>query len=420
MNAFAEPTVPQRIVLLSRKPLTERPIHEWLAEVVVGTVLVTTSAAVAGIGDDILDRFLDYRIVSDYQSWSTEWTAECAARAHRVDRIVSSSEDDVLRCARLRGRLGLPGQTVESACAYRDKLAMKQAAARAGVNVPRLRAVDRPTDLIEFVAETGFPAVVKPRRGSASIGVRLLRTEADITAYLASGELPAAPQRSGRWIAEEYIDGPFFHVDGIMSGAKVLHCWPSQYNSGNAEAAQAESELSSVMLAPEDPRTEVLRRFAAEVVLALPAPPFPTSFHLEAWLPEPDRAVLCEVAARTGGGPIARTYQDAFGVHLSRESMRGQCGLDLTLRRQPAAPRRTGGWILFPPGRGRFAPPSGPCPVSGTELELHMAPGISANGPEYAAHSMAAVTVHGDTADQVRQRIRDATRWWAQTCRWLA
>ncbi|MFI7667845.1 acetyl-CoA carboxylase biotin carboxylase subunit family protein [Nocardia sp. NPDC049526] len=411
--------VPQRILLLSRKPLIERPLHEWLAEVVTDTVLVTVPGALADIGADVRGRFRDCRTVSDYQSWSTEWTAECAAREHRVGLVASSSEDDVLRSARLRDRLGLPGQTLESARAYRDKLIMKDTAARAGVKVPRRRAIDRPTDLMEFTEEVGLPVVVKPRRGSASIGVRILRGRSDVTAFLASGELPAAPQCSGRWIAEEYIEGDFFHVDGVIADAAVVHCWPSQYNSGNAEAAQTESELSSVLLAPDDPRTCLLQRFAADVHRALPTPAFPTSFHLEAWIPAHGRPVLCEVAARTGGALIARTYREAFGVHLSRENLRGQCGLGLELTHQPAAPRHAGGWVLFPPGHGRFEPPTGACPVAGTEVELHMPAGAFAHGPEYAAHSAAAVAVHADTAEQVRERIRETTRWWTEEARWL-
>ncbi|GGK90091.1 ATP-grasp domain-containing protein [Nocardia jinanensis] len=412
--------MPEKILLLSRKPLTERPLHEWLEEVVADTVLVTVPAASVKVRADVRARFLDYRTVSNYQSWSTEWAAECAAREHRVGLVASSSEDDVLRCARLRDRLRVPGQSLESARAYRDKLIMKSAVRTAGLGVPRLRAVDRPTDLIEFIQAVDLPVVVKPRRGSASIGVRILRTGADVTAFFASGELPATPQRSGRWIAEEYIDAPFFHVDGLIVDGEVAHCWPSQYNSGNAEAAQAEMELSSVLLSPEDPRTALLQRFSADVHRALPAPPFPTSFHLEAWIPAAGRPVLCEVATRTGGALVAGTYQDAFGVHLSRENLRGQCGLDLALVGQPAAPRRAGGWIVFPPGRGRFDPPPGTCPVEGTEVELRMAPGTLADGPEYAAHPAATVSVHADTAEQVQDRITETTRWWAEECRWTS
>ncbi|MFI6361181.1 acetyl-CoA carboxylase biotin carboxylase subunit family protein [Nocardia sp. NPDC050630] len=410
---------PQRILLFSRKPLVERPLHEWLAEVVTDTVLITVPGALADIGADVRGRFRDCRTVTDYQSWSTEWTAECAAREHRVGLVASSSEDDVLRSARLRVRLGLPGQTTESACAYRDKLIMKDRAARAGVEVPGRRAIDRPTDLMEFIEEVGLPVVVKPRRGAASIGVRILRDGSDVTAFLASGELPAAPQRSGRLIAEEYIDGDFFHVDGVIADAAVVHCWPSQYNSGNAEAAQTGSELSSVPLAADDPRTYVLQEFAADVHRAMPTPSFPTSFHLEAWIPAHGRPVLCEVASRTGGALIARTYREAFGVHLSRENLRGQCGLGLELTHQPAVPRRAGGWVLFPPGHGRFEPPTGACPVSGAEFELHMSAGTFAQGPEYAAHSAAAVAVYADTAEQVRERIQETTRWWAEEARWL-
>jgi hypothetical protein len=397
--------------------LGERPLHQWLPELNDGLVLITTPRAIEGVSPEVLGLYLDVRTVADYQSWATEYAADAAARQHGVDLIVSSSEDDVLRCARLRERLGLPGQDLRSALAYRDKLVMVTAAAAAGLAVPRSMAVACPGDLLDFVADVGLPVVVKPRRESASIGVAILRSREDLTAFLASGAMPAVGGRPESWLAQEFIDAPFCHVDGIVAGNEVLHCWPSRYSGGSAESLACASVVSSTLLAAADPATEVLIDFAAAVHRALPGCVFPMSFHLEAWLHAERGPVLCEVASRTGGVRIADTYLRAFGPHLSRQNLRGQAGLPIGPDPMPGGPDRPRGWIMFPRGRGRFSPP-GPCPVPGVQIELDLAPGEMSDGMTEFGDSAATALAAADTNRDLDDRIAEATGWWSRECQW--
>ena len=411
--------MPPRLLLLSRKPLRERPLHQWLGDAAASTVLLTVPGAIEGCEDVARREFLDCQVVANYLCWSTEWAAERAARKHGVTLIVSSSEDDVLRCARLRHRLELPGQSVQSATAYRDKLVMKRLASAAGIAVPPFSAVDRPSDLLDFVAASGGPVVVKPRREAGSTGVRVIRDAPEAEGFLRDGHLPAAPARPGYWMVERFVEAPFFHVDGVTAGGRVLHCWPSQYSGGNAEAVRAGSSLSSVLLDAEDPRTPVLQDLAVAVHRALPAPSFPTSFHLEAWVGPDLRPVLCEVACRTGGGGVATAYEHAFGIHLSRANIRGQSGLDVSFDRQPGDPRQYAGWIVFHRGHGRFSPPASPCPVAGAQLTFRMPAGEAASGPQYAGHSAADATVCAATTGQVQDGLSELAAWWRDGCAWL-
>jgi hypothetical protein len=405
------------ILVLSRKALRDRPLWDWLDDSATRIVLVTTPAAVAHV-PDVAARFRDHVLVDDYQSWTTEWTAERAAVRHGVELVASSSEDDVLRAARLRERLELPGQDVASAIALRDKYVMKRQAGAAGIAVPAFAAVDAPGDLLDFLATHGYPVVVKPRRGAASIGVRRLRDRADLADFLRGGALPAAPERRGDWLVETYVDAPMYHVDGVAADGAPVHCWPSRYGSGNAETLWSGAVLTSTVLAADDPATAVLRAFAARVVRALPAGRLPTSFHLEAWVDAAGNPILCEIACRTGGGPIAATYQAAIGPHLSRENLRGQCGQKLSLTRQPGAPRQIGGFAIFPPGWGKFAPPRGDCPVEGAEVELHLAAGATATGPQYAGEPAAVATFSAPDARTAADRRDELLAWWRAEAAW--
>lgn len=409
----------KKVLLFSRQPLTRRPLHDWLGDAATDVVLVTPPRAVAG-ADDALARFLGHRLVDDYGSWSTELAAEAAARAHGVDLVASTSEDDVLRAARLRDRLGLPGQDFASATAYRDKVVMKRSARAAGLAVPAFSAIEDPIDLLDFIDAVGFPVVVKPRFGAGAVGVSVLRCEADLWRLIESGSRPDSPQLPGRWMAEEFVEGPFFHVDGIMQGGEVRHGWPSRYSSGVAECLRGGgAAFSSALLSPADPRAASLMEFTAAVVGALPATAHPTSFHLEAWIGADGRPILCEIACRAGGALVSTVYEKAFGVDLVREGLRGQCGLELSLGHQHAGPDIGHGWIVFLPGHGRFRPPAEPCPVPGVDLTLLMEADAMGNGRRHAGDHAAAATVSADAADQVTERFGELARWWDENAAWV-
>lgn len=406
-----------KVLLLSRQPLTERPLHEWLDNTAQDIVLVTTPEAVAGAEDILAEHFPHHRLVPDYDSWATEQAAEEAAREYGVDLVASTSEGDVLRAARLRARLGLTGQSTASATAYRDKVVMKQLARAAGVRVPAFAPIDDPMDLLDFIDAEGFPVVVKPRSGARSVGVAILRTPADLTAFLGR-EPDSVPFLPGQWMAESFARGDFFHVDGIMRDGRTVHAWPSRYTGGLAERIRDETHVGSVLLDPDDSRVPALLGMTEEVIAALPGSPLGLAFHLEAWIGEDGVPVLCEIASRAGGALIAETYERGLGIQLAREGLRAQCGSPLALECQPTAPSAAIGWLLLAPGHGRFVPPAEPCPVPGIDLELLLEAGTPRQGVEHVADAAAHAFIQAEGAEQVRARLDELTDWWHTNTAW--
>ncbi len=404
-------------LLLSRQPLTTRPLQEWLDQP-RDAVLLTTPKAVAGSEAVLAEHFPRHVLVEDYHAWDTERVVEQVAREHRVDLVASTSESDVVRAARLRERLGLPGQDVASATAYRDKVRMKQLAAGAGIAVPHFAAIDCPADLLDFVEVHGFPVVVKPRLGSGAEGVSILRGDDAVGAFLTAERRSEVPYLPGQWMVESFQTGEFCHVDGIMRAGRVVHGWPGQYTGGLAERVRDELHVGSVLLAPDSERAAVLMQVAAEVVAALPAAPLPLAFHLECWIAPDGTPVLCEIASRAGGALLAHAYERAFGVQLAREGLRAQCGTSLVLDTQPAAPAVATGWVLLPPGHGRFVPPTDPCPVVGAEVELLLEPGMMRNGVAHVADAAAQVFVDAQDAQTVRTLLADVAEWWQLSAQW--
>ena len=138
----------------------------------VSTLFDKVVAIPGGFGD-----FLDSSLVE-----------AAAFRLHAkqpVTHVVATGEIGVLRAARFRAAIGLPGQSVDSALAYRDKVLMKTLCAQMGVRVARYKKIGSPSDLVGFAGLVGFPIVLKPRAGAGSIDTRLIRTEEEMWSVLA-------------------------------------------------------------------------------------------------------------------------------------------------------------------------------------------------------------------------------------------
>lgn len=405
-------------LVFSRQPLSSRPLQEWLDDTAGTVVLFTGTKTVADSPDELAKYFPRHRLVNDYHSWSAELAAEETARKFSVDRVACTSEQDVLRAARLRARLGLPGQSPESALAYRDKLVMKLAVREAGLPVPQFAALDSASDLLDFISLAGFPIVVKPRAGFGAECVHVLHNRSEARDFLERERKSELPYLPGQWMAESFVEGEFFHMDGIMDNGRIIHGWPSQYNGGCAEHVRDDACLSSQLLAVDDPRRTVLTRLTADVIAALPVAEGALAFHLEAWIRPDGEPVFCEIASRAGGAGVAETYERAFGVHLAKEGLRAQCGSALTLRHQPDQPRTACGWLVLPPGHGTFTPPVEPCPVHGTEFSIRLEKGAVSHGVSRATDSAANALVSGATPEQVRERIKQVIQWWQGAASW--
>ncbi|WP_052663433.1 ATP-grasp domain-containing protein [Psychromicrobium lacuslunae] len=401
-----------KVLLLSRQPLRSRPLQQWLGlKHSANTVLLTTAAALQGVEEEVLHSFAHIETVEHYQSWATELRAEQLARKFHVERVASTSEMDVLRAARLRERLGLPGQSVPSAIAYRDKLLMRQLLQKAGVPIPAFSALDNPSDLLSFIERANGPVVVKPRLGFASAAVSILREEWDVTEFLNTEQSSSVPFLPGQWMVEEYVSGLFHHVDGLMRDGEVLHCYPSRYSGGLAERVRQNKHLGSLMLDPVDSAAATLSALAAQTVAALPSAPEALAFHLEAWIRPDGSAIVCEIASRAGGGPIVQGYQKSFGVQLAHAGLLSQYGDQIDIPAAPT-PQPYTGWLMFSGTGEVFDPPPGDCPVPGVELKLSVERGEQTAVASDSSSAVATAVLSADSHAELANRMVELERWW--------
>ncbi|WP_329576587.1 hypothetical protein OG500_03950 [Kitasatospora sp. NBC_01250] len=398
------------LLLLNRRPLLDR-LASWFPDCAEELVVVTDPSALGDAGPARWSgRFRHLAVVDDYTGRATEELVERLVREHAVERILTTAETDVLRAARLRHRLGLPGQDEASALAYRDKHVMKTLAGAAGVPVAPMRLLHSGAELRDFAGEHGLPVVVKAVDGVACLGQRVLTDPA------------ALRDLDGGWpaplLAEAWIEGETFHVDGVMAAGRVLFGRPSRYLHSQWLTHRASAPLVSGMLAEDDPLFGRLQRAVGEVVRALPAPSQACAFHAEFFRTAEDRIVLCEIACRAGGGSIVEAFELATGLNLHGASLRGQAGRELALP-APGEVVRHGYATWFPP----VAPATlrglpAHCPLPGV---VKYAPsgriGHRYHGPDSPSHRVADLFFRLTDGEPTTQ-LREIERWWAAQARW--
>ncbi|GAA2419845.1 acetyl-CoA carboxylase biotin carboxylase subunit family protein [Streptomyces mauvecolor] len=252
--------------------------------------------------------------------------------------IVGVSEFDLLTAARLRAALDVPGWNTDYVRRFRDKTVMKKWVDLAGVRVPRYLEVGADTTAPQLVAQLGLPLVLKPRDGAASRGVRLIRTESELTGALAelAGE---------EYEAEEYVEGRIHHVDGIRLGGRYHFVTVSEYVNTCLDFARG-TPLGSVLLDPGPLRTE-LAGFAHDCLDALELWDGP--FHLELIVTPAGEAVFLEVGLRPGGAGVPFLHRDLYGIDLFGEAFRTTLGIGpLSDEGELKGVEASGGWLVFP------------------------------------------------------------------------
>jgi hypothetical protein len=401
------------ILVLSRQHPRQAPFDLWLGDAIQHARLFTAAERVDGYARQGFGEIVGF---DDYEHTAlVELAALRLADTWRIDRVVATSETDILRAGRLRSHLGLPGQGGVSARAFRDKLDMKsRLAGRARlVQIPAFRAVEEGYDVIDFVARHGYPAIVKPVDGFGSVDVTVLRDDDDLTRLLS--------RRLARGLEiERFIDGIQYHIDGLVIDGEIVLCWPSRH-MGNCLSFTRGGITASYMLAADNPRRSPLCAAAAEILAILPTPAS-TTFHLELF-ETPDGALhFCEIASRTGGNLINATFERAFGINLVEVFVRAQAGqaIDVAALRALAAPRQLLGNGLVPPRTGVFEgfrreAPDLPFVVS---HEWTMAKGTRSSGPTASGDRVAGFIVVADPEHSAEDHLRAAWKWTTDNAIW--
>ena len=287
----------------------------------LGWTVVAADADPAAPGAVEADRFLPVDL-KDREGLSA------AARRIRselgLDGVFTAGTDFSASVAWVARELGLPGIPFESAVKATDKLEMREALAAAGVPSPHFVAARSADDPGALSSGLEFPLVVKPADSMGARGCRAARDEGELAEALAAA-LPHS--RSGRAIVEEFVEGPEFSIDALVSGGDIrVHGVADRHIHFSPYFVELGHTMPSAY--PSDVIEEVLRvfRLAVEAIgIDCGAAKGDMKF-----CPSRGGAVVGEIAARLSGGYMSGwTYPYASGIDLTREALRLSVGMGL-------------------------------------------------------------------------------------------
>lgn len=219
-------------------------------------------------------------------------------------RVVALNEGDLLNAASIRERWQIPGDLVAWTERFRDKLTMLDVASRqSSIGVLPAVSADSREALEQLSARYGYPLVLKPRYGTASRGVSILRGPKDLD-RIADATEPM--------MVQVYCSAPILHVDGWWDGQRIVVVTASRYVNSCADFGP-ESPLGSIEIEEGDDELRISRR--VEQLLAAFAPGREIVFHLELFDADGELQFL-EIGARVGGAEIPFLWREVRDIDL--------------------------------------------------------------------------------------------------------
>ena len=240
-------------------------------------------------------------------------TVTYLARSRNIRTIVALDEFDMEVVALLREHMRLPGMGQSATRYFRDKLAMRHAAGRAGVLVPEFTQVLNYDDLRVFMCSVPGPWVLKPRSEASAIGIRMIGEPEQLWRTL--DELG---DRQSHFLLERFVPGHIFHVDGITWDGEVLFGAVHQYGQAPMRVMHEGGVFTTRAIRRDSVEAQQLGELHGRVLKTLGMVRGVT--HTEFIRAHEDgRYYFLESAARVGGAFISDVVELSTGVNLWAE-----------------------------------------------------------------------------------------------------
>jgi biotin carboxylase len=318
------------ILLLGPRPELMRKARNLGLRVVAIHTPATFRSAHAELSDGaVLVDYTDWRMLRPFVVAAQEAFGGFAA-------VLSNLEPGLEPAGRIAELLGLRGNPHLVSHRLRDKLAMREHLRDSHVmGIPAAPVTDAAA-LQDFGRRHGFPLIVKPVDGSASLGVMLAGDATDLDrVWMAVQGLRGSREHEfaeffplDRFIVEQYVSGVEYSVEALsFDGRHVVvavtekFTLPGFVEVGHALPARLDADDESTIV-------ESVTRFLD--VMGVRQGPTHTEVKLAA-----GEAHVIESHTRTGGDRIADLVEHAFGVDLEAYAVAWAAGLWPKLEQRP-------------------------------------------------------------------------------------
>ncbi|KAF4655817.1 Carnosine synthase 1 [Perkinsus olseni] len=315
---------------------SKRFVYERAAQLGVNVIIVDEpdSWVQELVVEGVVQRYIPLDINQHDHDKLHADAVEALSKLDRIDGICTVWEISILPVARLCEEFGLPGCPVRAIELARDKQQTRNALDKAGLPGIRHRMILSQSDLKSAADHVGFPAVLKPVSGCASMGVQKVSSMEDLISVYQStlkefsdlvfvnGTFVHSAAdldhtfEFGSFMLEEYLDGPEVDIDMVMSdGVATYVCVHDNGPTLEPHFNETWDLLPSAL--PSD-QVAALEELAVNSVLVMG---FTKGvFHVEAKYTSRGPRLI-EVNARMGGGTIHMMHKEATGVDLVDEQL---------------------------------------------------------------------------------------------------
>jgi biotin carboxylase len=257
---------------------------------------------------DILDEF--HTMPEGLTTEQITNTVTYLARSRKFDRIVALDEFEMQIVAHLREHMRIPGMGLTTTAYFRDKLAMRIEARRAGILVPDFTAILNYDDLRAYMDSVPAPWVLKPRSEASAIGIRKIHEPEQLWRTLDElGDLQS------NYLLEKFVPGDIFHVDAITSERQVLFSEVNRYGKPPMQVMHEGGVFTTRTVERESEDAKALVELNKKLLPALGlVRGVSHGEYIKAH--EDGRYYFLEVAARVGGAFIAELVEFSTGLNL--------------------------------------------------------------------------------------------------------
>ncbi len=240
-------------------------------------------------------------------------------RGKNLERVLANWELLVLLAARMRERWGVPGMSVDTVNAFRDKDVMKARVAAAGLRVPRAARATTSAEARAAAERIGYPLVVKPIAGAGSADTHLVTSPTELDRVLSS------VRHVSELSCEEYVDGEEYTFDALSIGSTPAYENVAQYLPKPIEGRNQEW-ISPITITVRDTSAPRLRPGIELGRRVLEALGMEDGFsHMEWFLTPSGEVVFGEIGARPGGAHLVDQMNYTSDIDLFVEWARVAC-----------------------------------------------------------------------------------------------